>query len=180
MGVSFMKTLRIKYIPPMIMAITVVLFFGLWLLPMCLSYNEKMTDYALVGSLAGMAVGVVLLVAVSSTKTLVKLGEDGVIRCIWLFYSWEIDLAKTESFSCCVQPHRARGGTVYSLDLVFISNKDGYEDESSLKVNVGAPELRKLLKGEADDIDIMKIYKYAEALYPDKAKGLDVGEESIF
>ena len=175
-----MKTLRIKYIPPMITAITVVLSFGLLLLPICLSYNEKTADYALVGSLAGMAVGVVLLVAVGSTKTLVKLGEDGVIRCIWLFYSWEIDLAKTESFSCCVQPHRARGGTVYSLDLVFISKKDGYEDESSLKVNVGAPELRKLLKGEADDIDIMKIYKYAEALYPDKAKGLDVGEESIF
>ena len=80
-----MKTLRIKYIPPMIMTITVVLSFGLWLLPMCLSYNEKMTDYALVGSLAGMAVGVVLLVEVSLTKTLVKLGEDGVIRCIWLF-----------------------------------------------------------------------------------------------
>ena len=55
-----MKTLRIKYIPPMITGITVVLSFGLWLLPMCLSYNEKMADYALVGSLVGMAVMAVL------------------------------------------------------------------------------------------------------------------------
>lgn len=175
-----MKTLRIKYVPPMIEAIAIFLAFGLFLVPLGLAGSEKMADYAFPGILAGMTAGILLIVAVGSSKTLVKLGDDGVIRCIWLFYSWKIDLAKVESFSCCVQPRRARGGTVYSLDLVFISNKDGIEDKSSLEVPVGGSELKKLLKGGADDIDIMKIYRYAEALYPQKAKGLDVGEESIF
>ena len=129
----------------MITGITVVLSFGLWLLPMCLSYNEKMADYALVGSLVGMAVGLLLLVAVGSTKTLVKLGDDGVIRCIWLFYSWEIDLAKTESFCYSVRPHRARGGTVYTLDILFVVMKDDWKDESQRKLAVGLRQMQRRL-----------------------------------
>lgn len=175
-----MKTLRIKYIPPMIMTITVVLSFGLWMLPMCLSYNEKMTDYALVGTIAGIVIGLLLLVEVGSTKTLVKLGDDGVIRCIWLFYSWEIDLAKTESFCYSVRPHRARGGTVYTLDILFVVMKGDWKDETGLNVNVDVKTLNKLISGDTENIDLMKIYRYAEAMYPNKARGMVESDEGIF
>ena len=40
-----MKTLRIKYVPPMIVTITVLLGLGLFLFPFGLTGSEKMADY---------------------------------------------------------------------------------------------------------------------------------------
>ena len=31
--------------------------------------------------------------------------------------------------------------------------------------------MEKMMRNDADKLEIMKIYKYAESLYPDKAKG---------
>ena len=45
--------------------------------------------------------------------------------------------------------------------------KDCYKLTSWIMEN----EMKKLLRNDADKLEIMQIYKYAESLYPDKAEG---------
>ncbi|WP_297961832.1 hypothetical protein [uncultured Ruminococcus sp.] len=166
-----MKTLRIKYVPPMIEAIAIFLAFGLFLVPLGLAGSEKMADYAFPGILAGMTAGILLIEVVGSTKTLIKLGDDGVIRCIWVFYSWKIDLAKVESFSYHIQSYYSRLGTRNMLDLTFSYKDEENADAHHFKSAIGKKEITELMAGRFEEFELMKIYRYAETLYPQKAEG---------
>lgn len=72
------------------------------------------------------------------------------------------------------------GGAVYTLDIMFVVMKDDWKDETGLNVNVDVKTLNKLISGDTENIDLMKIYRYAEAMYPNKARGMVESDEGIF
>ena len=94
------------------------------------------------------------------------------------FYKWNINLENIENFSYSIGSHLA-GPHSYSFDVCFHYNENGVKDYYKLNTKIGREDIRRCMDGESSKLEIMQIYRYAERLYPEKAKGY-VQPESIF
>ena len=62
--------------------------------------------------------------------------------------------------------------------IMFYHSMRGINDCYKLTSFIGENEMEKLMRNEAEKLDIMQIYKFAESLYPDKARGYSKTEDN--
>ena len=167
---EIMKKLKVSYIPPLAIKISILI----WAAVVCTVVY--FTDE--IGLPIGILLGLVAYVAISNMGTTVEFGSGSVINCKYLFYKWKINLDNIENFSYSIGSHLA-GSNSYSFDVRFHYNENGVEDCYKLNTKIGREDIRRCMDGESSKLEIMQIYRYAERLYPEKAKGY-VQPESIF
>lgn len=158
-----MKKVKISYTPPvmyvMIALICIAIIFG------TAAFLNELCLYV------SMLVGIVAFLYVHKHGTTVEFGDGKIIRCRCIFYRWKIDLENIDSFSYTVSEHLTRGGIRHSMGITFYHSMKGIKDCYKLTSWIMENEMKKLLRNDADKLEIMQIYKYAESLYPDKAEG---------
>lgn len=165
-----MKKLKVSYTPPLAIIISVLI----WAAVVCAVVYFTDGIWLPIGILLGLAA----YVAFSNMGTTVEFGSGSVINCKYLFYKWNINLENIENFSYSIGSHLA-GPHSYSFDVCFHYNENGVKDYYKLNTKIGREDIRRCMDGESSKLEIMQIYRYAERLYPEKAKGF-VQPESIF
>lgn len=166
-----MRKLKVTYMPPMATVAALVL----WI---CIGYIGA-HFWGEFGLYIGILVGLAVFLVICSLGTTVQFGKGSIINCKYLFYEWKIDLEKVETFSYSIESHLTKGGHKYSFDVRFNYNENGVEDCYKLNTKIGREDIRRCMDGESSKLEIMQIYRYAERLYPEKAKGY-VESESLF
>ncbi|WP_024861345.1 hypothetical protein [Ruminococcus flavefaciens] len=165
-----MKKLKVTYMPPLAAVIAVIL----WI---CTGYIGAQF-FGVAGFCVGVLVGLGIYNVVRSIGTTVQFGKGNVIDCKYFFYKWKIDLEKIDTFSYSIESHLTRGGH-YSFDVKFSYSENGIEDCYKLNTSIGREDIRRCMDGESHKLEILQVYRYAERLYPEKAKGY-VESDSIF
>ena len=122
--------------------------------------------------------GIAALLYVYKQGTVVEFGDGEIIRCRSFIYKWKIDLVCIDTFSYTAGKYLARGDIRCSIVIMFYHNTKGINDCYKLKSSIGEKEIEKLMCNDADKLDIMQIYKFAESMYPEKAKGYTEKEDS--
>jgi hypothetical protein len=84
---------------------------------------------------------------------------------------WKIDLKKIDSFSYSIDEMISRGGPRSVFTLRFYYNIDGDDDNYVFRKIIDKKDIKNLMSGDMESIELMKIYRYAESVYPEKAKG---------
>ena len=158
-----MKKVKVTYTPSIVYIISAMIWATVMLVIATL-LNEI---FIYIGALAGLAA----LLYIYYQGTVVEFGEGKIIRCRSLFYKWKIDLERIDTFSYTVRKYTARGGVRHMMVIMFYHSMRGINDCYKLTSFIGENDMKKLMRNEADKLDIIQIYKYAENLYPDKAKG---------
>ena len=159
-----MKKTRVTYTPPIVI--------GIALAAAVLVILAGTTLLGEMGFAIGAFIGLVLFLYSICCKTYVEYGEGSKIKCRCAFYRWEIDLESVDSFEYTVNEIVGRyGSRGYSMDIRFNHSQKGVGDYYKLSSMMVDKEMEKMMRNDADKLEIMKIYKYAESLYPDKAKG---------
>ena len=115
----------------------------------------------------------IVLYAVGSINTVVEYGDGDIIKCGWAFLKWEIDLSKAVYVIYTIEPHYSRGGSRYTFNVEFIFSGEYGEERKCLKVYIDNEMMGRIMQGEKDDIPLMRLYRYAEERYPDKAAGFE-------
>lgn len=158
-----MKKTMITYVPSIVVVIAGIVSVCIVMVAAALFGEPGLC----IGGLIGIAVFLYFL----TRRTEVEYGEGNVIKCRCAFYKWKIELEDIDSFVYTISEHLTRGGPRYTIDIRFNHSKKGVEDYYKLSSLLLGKELEKMMRNDADKLEIMKIYKYAESLYPDKAKG---------
>ena len=164
-----MKKVKVTYTPPIVYIISAVI----WAAAMFViaAFLNELCIY--IGVLAGL----VALLYICKKGSVVEYGDGKIIRCRSFFYKWKIDLERIDTFSYTVRKYRARGGIRHMMVIMFDHSMRGINDCYKLTSFIGEKEMKKLVCNEADKLDIMQIYKFAESLYPDKARGYTEKED---
>lgn len=159
-----MKKTRITYAPSIVLVTGVIVAVCIVILGAAL-FGELGFG---IGGLIGIAVFLYFL----TRRTEVEYGEGSIIKCRCAFYKWNIDLEDIDTFVYTISEYISRyGSNNYTMDIRFNHSKKGAEDYYKLSSVLVGKELEKMMRNDADKLEIMKIYKYAESLYPEKAKG---------
>jgi len=158
-----MEKLKVKYTPPVVIAAAVIIFAAAVFTGSSIVEGTG----AYIGSIVGFIIGLRVLLS----ETTVEFGEGNIIRCRCLFYSWKIDLDKTERISYSVDKHIMGGSTRYSLNLRFYKEASSINDNYVLRKMIDHSDITKLMSGDMSRIDLMRIYKYVQSVCPEKAKG---------
>ena len=158
-----MKRMKINYIPALIVGISVVLFITITLVCMGI-WGE-------VGKLIGFVSGGAVTIWLLTRGTIVEFGKGTVIRCRYVFYMWKIDLEKIDRFSYSIDEYATRGGQRNTFTLRFYYSINGCEDDYVLRKMIDKSDIKRLMSGDAAKLELMEIYRYAESVFPEKAKG---------
>lgn len=158
-----MKRLRIKYTPPVVQGVALII-----LIAAAIGAAQFVGEIALY---IGILFAMMVYAAMYSFGSVVEFGKEKVIKCKCLFFIWKIDLDKIDAFSYSIESHNAKGGPRFSFDVRFHFSRNGIDDYYVLKKNIYHEDIIKFMNGELDRIDLMKIYRYAQSVYPEKAKG---------
>lgn len=112
-----------------------------------------------------------LLIFAGLAKTTVRFGKGGIIKCQWLFMFWKIDLDKYNAVTYKLVSNRTRGGgTHYSLHMMFYDDAEHFKClKESLEQHIAEACIRR----NFDRTELIKLYRYIEQNYPDKAKGYE-------
>ena len=112
-----------------------------------------------------------LLIFGGFAKTTVRFGEGSIIKCQWLFLFWKIDLDKFNAVTYKLVSNRTRGGgTYYSLQMMFYVDAEHFKCLSEgLEQHIAEACIRR----NFDRTELIKLYRYIEQNYPDKAKGFE-------
>ena len=112
-----------------------------------------------------------LLIFAGFVKTTVRFGEGSIIKCQWLFLFWRINLDKYNAVTYKLVSNRTRGGgTYYSLQLMFYVDAEHFKCLSEgLEQHIAEDCIRR----NFDRTKLIKLYRYIEQNYPDKAKGYE-------
>ncbi|WP_455529842.1 hypothetical protein [Ruminococcus sp.] len=164
-----MKKIKVSYTPTIVYIISAIIWVAVMFV--ISGYLNELGFYICV--LAGLAA----LLFVYCQGTVVEYGEGKIIRCRSFFYKWKIDLERIDTFSYTVRKYHARGGIRHMMVIMFDHSMRGINDCYKLTSFIGENEMKKLMYNEADKLDIMQIYKFAESLYPDKARGYTEKED---
>ncbi|MBP0971016.1 MAG: hypothetical protein J5753_03145, partial [Oscillospiraceae bacterium] len=112
-----------------------------------------------------------LLFFAGLAKTTVRFGEGSIIKCQWLFLFWRINLDKYNAVTYKLVSNRTRGGgTYYSLQLMFYVDAEHFKCLSEgLEQHIAEDCIRR----NFDRTKLIKLYRYIEQNYPDKARGYE-------
>ena len=112
-----------------------------------------------------------LLIFAGFAKTTVRFGEGSIIKCQWLFLFWRINLDKYNAVTYKLVSNRTRGGgTYYSLQLMFYVDAEHFKCLSEgLEQHIAEDCIRR----NFDRTKLIKLYRYIEQNYPDKARGYE-------
>ncbi len=165
-----MKKVKVTYIPPIVYIISAMIWAAVMFV--IASFLNELFIY--IGALAG----IFALIYIYYKGTVVEFGDGKIIRCRSLFYKWKIDLERIDTFSYTVRKYQRIGGVHHSMVIMFYHSMRGINDCYKLASSfIRGNEMEKLMRSEADRLDIMQIYKFAESLYPDKARGYTEKED---
>ncbi|HBI84701.1 MAG TPA: hypothetical protein DDX71_00215 [Ruminococcus sp.] len=165
-----METIRIRHIPKCVDIAMVVLLaagFGVHL--------EAITSgqiSAVIAEAAVFAVFITGVILALTVKTKIQFGENSGIQCRWLFLRWKIDLEKLQTVTYTVSSYRTRGGgTSYIFLLRFYEDCKHPEKAGRLKEHLEQRVAEDCIREKYDRVQLMKLYRYIEEQYPEKAKG---------
>ena len=133
------------------------------------SENERNTTSA-----SKMVLAVVMLLFIAGlismfvSRTVVEFGEGSIIKCRWMFFRWNIDLDKVDSVMYKLQSHNGKGGVSYSFDLLFYANT---KQAKKLAETLDYRTAEHCIQQRYEEVELMKLYRYIENNYYDKAKG---------
>ena len=136
------------------------------------SENERNTTSA-----SKMVLAVVMLlfiaglIAMFVSRTVVEFGEGSIIKCRWMFFRWNIDLDKVDSVMYKLQSHRTKGGVSYSFDLLFYGCYANPKKAKKIGETLDYRTAEHCIQNRYEEVEIMKLYRYIENNYYDKAKG---------
>ena len=165
-----MKKVKVTYTPVIVYIISVIVWTAV-MFGIATFLNEV---FIYIGALAGF----IALLFIYYQGTVVEYGDGKIIRCRSFFYKWKIDLERIDTFCYTVRKYQGRGGVRHSMVLMFYHSMRGINDCYKLTSFIGENEMEKLMRNEAEKLDIMQIYKFAESLYPDKARGYSKTEDN--
>ena len=165
-----MKKIKVSYTPTIVYIISAIIWAAVMLAVS--AFLDELGFY--IGVLAGIAA----LLFVYYQGTVVEYGEGKIIKCRSFFYKWKIDLERIDTFSYTVRKYHARGGIRHMMVIMFYHSIRGINDCYKLTSFIGENEMKKLMYNNADKLDIIQIYKFAESLYPDKARGYTEKEDN--
>lgn len=158
-----MKKIKISYVP-----------YKVYILPVLIWVTIAGVGAAFYGEpgvyVTGL-IGIIAFLYFCTRRTVVEYGDGNIIRCRCSYYKWKIDLEKIDTFVYTISEHITRGGPRYSMDIRFNHDQKGVEDYYKLSTILLGKELDKMIRNSSDKLDLMQLYKYAESLYPEKAKG---------
>ena len=166
-----MEKIRIKHIPRCIFIVMIILsVLGIGMngtLKMTGKYEKYDMIYGLI--ICGLFLTVLFLILL--VKATVKFGEGSIVKCRWFFLSWSIDLDNINAVTYTLKSHRTRGGgTRYSLHMLFYVDADHFK---VLKEPLDQHIAEECIRHRFDQTELMKLYRYIETTYPDKAKGYE-------
>ena len=165
-----MKKVKVTYTPPIAYIISAIIWVAVMF-----GISEFLNE---LGFYIGVLAGIIALLYIYKKGTVVEFGEGKTIRCRSLFYKWKIDLERIDTFCYTVRKYQGRGGVRHSMVIMFYHSMRGINDCYKLTSFIGENEMEKLMRNEAEKLDIMQIYKFAESLYPDKARGYSKTEDN--
>jgi len=158
-----MKRMKINDEPVLIQGISIGLFF---IIPLAC-----MRKWGEAGELIGFVIGGAVMIWLLTRGTIVEFGKGTIIRCRCTLCMWKIDLKKIDSFSYSIDEMISRGGPRSVFTLRFYYNIDGCDDNYVFRKIIDKNDIKNFMSGDMESIELMKIYRYAESVYPEKAKG---------
>ena len=171
-----MKKIRLDYPPKGIsIVMAIILFFLYFPVVLALSRKSELSDEErrVLGILGCIALGVTILffAAIYFVQIVVVYGSGDIIRCWWLFIMWEIDISQASYFVYTVEPHHTQFGTVYTFNVEFEIEGIYGGERNRIRTKLEPDKLEDCMQGNVDNIKLMRVYRYAEKCYPEKAKG---------
>ena len=166
-----MEIIKIKHIPACVEIGLIVYGIFVFLISTAIKQKAVQDNGDLIIGIICILLFFVFLILAGTVRTTVKFGEGSIIKCQWLFLFWKIDLDKFNAVTYKLVSNRTRGGgTYYSLQMMFYVDADHFKCLSEgLEQHIAEACIRR----NFDRTELIKLYRYIEQNYPDKAKGFE-------
>ena len=114
------------------------------------------------------------IICCSVVKTMLTFGEGSIIKCQWLFLFWKLDIQDFYAVTYKLGSCRTRGGgTCYIFHLLFYRGNTASYKTKDLRERLAPPIAEQCIRRCFDNVQLMKLYRYIEENYPEKAKGYE-------
>ena len=166
-----MEIIKIKHLPKIIFITMFIVLFMAYGATLTLKTESHPERSDLIYALILIVLFFVLLILGGIAKTTVRFGEGSIIKCQWLFLFWRIDLDKYNTVTYKLVSNRTRGGgTHYSLQMMFYVDAEHFKClTESLEQDIAEACIQR----NFNRTELIKLYRYIEQNYPDKAKGYE-------